>query len=120
MFTSILCHAKTNTFLPLAGTGRHPKVWGFFLHRVCNPHFSSHWQSTCNRKLPPVSYLVCIKKKIPTLSDIGQVILFLNLTFHFWTKSRITQTKLLAHCMRPCGSDTILPAVANYPKRRQN
>lgn len=118
MFTSILCHAKTNTFLPLAGTGGHPKVWGFFLHRVCNLHFSSHWKSMCNRKLLPVSYLVWIKQKSQLLSDIGPVRLFLNFTFHFWTKSGITQTKLLAHCIRPCGNDTILPVVANYHKKK--
>lgn len=39
MFISIPCHAKTNTFQPLAGTGGHPKAWGFFLRQVCNPHF---------------------------------------------------------------------------------
>lgn len=82
--------------------------------------FFFHWRSICNRQLLPVSHLVCIKKKIPTLSDVGAVILFLNLTFHFWTKSRITQTELLDHWTRPCGNDAILPAVANYHKGRQN
>lgn len=86
MFTSILCHAKTNIFLPLAGTGGHPKVWIFFLHQICNPHFISHWQSMRNRELLPVSYLVHVEK-IPTPSDIGPVILVLNLTFHFWIES---------------------------------
>lgn len=82
MFTSILCHAKTNTFLPLAGTGGHPKVWGFSSTEYVILIFSSILAKYVQRKTP-ACFIFSIHLKIPILSDVGTVILFLNLTFHF-------------------------------------
>lgn len=90
MFTSIPHRAKTNTSLPPAGTGGHPRVSFFPSQNMLFSFFfllAKHMQQTT-----PACFIFSMYKTNSSLTDIGPAIWFSDLTSYFWTDSIETQT----------------------------